>query len=85
MRRNFEGEVRLLVGPNRLSKTASGVDVRTLSRDELCRTLHTEMGISERLVASWVETGSLDSSLEPAPEIVPPPPAGVRPSQRAAV
>ena len=85
VRRNFPGEVRLLVGPTCLSKTAAGVEARTLSADELCRTLHSEMGISERLVASWVKSGSLDSSLEPAPETVPPPPAGVRPSQRAAV
>jgi len=84
-RKNFPGQARLFVGPTRYSKTAAGVDVRTLSRDELCEALRTEMGISAELVAEWAASGSLDESFEPVPGPTPPPPAGIRPSLRADV
>ena len=84
-RRNFAGEVRILSGATRYSKTAAGVEVRALSRDELREALHTEMGIAERLVADWVQSGSLDASFEAPSAPSPPQPAGIRPSRRTAI
>ncbi len=82
-RKNFDSEVRLLVGTTRFSKTAAGVDARTLSGDELCGALHTDFGISERLIAQWIDCGALRDSLEAPAGPKPPPPPTVRPSQRA--
>jgi hypothetical protein len=81
-RRNFPGEVRLYVGATRFSKTATGVETRELSREELPAALRNELGLSVRLVDEWVRSGCLDSSLEPSTRPKPPPPSGVRPSLR---
>ena len=49
-RRNYPGEKRILVGNQRVSKTAAGMDVRALTRGELPEALEADMGIDNRLV-----------------------------------
>jgi hypothetical protein len=46
------------------TRTAAGVDSRPLGRSEICQTLSRDFGLSERLVAAWGRSGSLDDSLE---------------------
>lgn len=82
-RRNRPGELLVLVGDTRYSKTASGLAVRALSRDELLVALRDEIGISGRMIDAWVDSGSLDDSLRPPSGPKPPPVAGLPPSRRA--
>lgn len=80
-RRNHPGEKRVVVGNKRVSKTASGVDVRELAREELCLALRDDIGIHEDLIEEWVSCGGLELAFEEPP---PPPPPVERqpPSQR---
>lgn len=79
-RRNYSGEKRILVGNRRVSKTAAGMDVRELTREELREALEADIGIDGRLVDEWVACGGLDLAFEEAP---PPPPLDRKPpSQR---
>ncbi len=79
-RRNHPGEKRVVVGNKRVSKTASGMDVRELTREELCLALRDEIGIHESLIEEWVGCGGLDLAFEEPP---PPPPVERKPpSQR---
>jgi hypothetical protein len=81
-RRNYPGELIILWGNTRFSKTVKGIDRMDLSRDELCLALNRDIGISCRLIDEWIESGSLDASFEPPAD--PRPPASDRkpPSQR---
>ncbi len=80
-RRDRAGELLLLTGNTRISKTAAGITSCALSGDELRRALRDDIGLSERLIDAWVRSGSLDDSL--APTAGPPPPApGAPPSLR---
>lgn len=79
-RRNFPGEKRILMGNRRVSKTAAGMDVRELTREELQEALVADIGIDIRLVEEWVACGGLELAFEEAP---PPPPFDRKPpSQR---
>lgn len=79
-RRNYPGEKRILVGNRRVSKTAAGMDVRELTREELCDALQADIGIAESLVVEWASCGGLDFAFEESP---PPPPLDRKPpSQR---
>jgi len=83
VRKNFPHEVRLLVGSTRFSKTAAGVESRTLTRAEVPEALVSEFAMSDDIVNAWVLSGSLDDSLV---EVAGPPrpvPTLVRPSLRA--
>jgi N-hydroxyarylamine O-acetyltransferase len=83
VRKNFPAEIRMLVGATRISRTAAGIHASALSPDELRTALHEDMGISERLVVRWVQSGSLKASFETPQPPRAPQPAGIRPSQRA--
>jgi hypothetical protein len=77
-RRNYPGEMIVLWGNARFSKTIHGIDCRELSRDELCEALHTDIGISYSLINKWAASGSLDDSFEP-PSGPKPPPVELKP------
>ncbi len=81
-RRNYPGQLIILWGNTRFSKTVKGIERRDLSRDEVCKALDRDIGISDNLINEWVDSGSLDASFEPPSG--PPPPPSVRkpPSQR---
>ena len=79
-RRNYPGEKRILVGNRRVSKTAAGMDVRELTREELPEALVADIGIDVSLVDEWVACGGIELAFEEAP---PPPPFDRKPpSQR---
>lgn len=80
--RNAPGEKRLIVGHSRISKTASGIERRELTRAELCAALQEEVGIGEALVRTWVDVGGLDLAFEEPAGPKPPPVTKVRPSLR---
>jgi len=71
VRRNRPGELLMLVGRTRLSRTARGLASRDLTRDELVAALRDEIGLGAALLDDWVRHGGLDASLEP--------PAGPKP------
>jgi arylamine N-acetyltransferase len=78
-RRNHPGEMIVLWGNARFSKTVNGIEIRELSPDELCDALHKDIGISYPLINEWAASGSLDNSFEkpsgtrpPAVEVKPP-------------
>ncbi|MDP1622486.1 MAG: arylamine N-acetyltransferase [Bacteroidales bacterium] len=81
-RRNYPGELIILWGNTRFSKTAKGVENLELSRDELCNALHRDIGISENLINEWIASGCLDASFEPFSGQPPPAVGGKPPSQR---
>jgi N-hydroxyarylamine O-acetyltransferase len=81
-RRNYVGEKRVLVGPSRVSKTASGMEMRELSRDELCAALREDIGISPALTEEWAACGGLDAAYEELPGPKPAPDSRKPPSQR---
>jgi N-hydroxyarylamine O-acetyltransferase len=72
----------VILGHTRFLRTDVGLDVQELSRDELCAALHQEAGISEALIARWVDSGSLESTFScqgAGPEL---PDNGPRPTRR---
>lgn len=79
-RRNYPGEKRILVGNRRVSKTAAGMDVRELTREELPEALMADIGVDSRLVDEWISCGGLDLAFEESPS--PPPLDRKPPSQR---
>jgi arylamine N-acetyltransferase len=81
-RRNYPGELIILWGNTRFSRTVKGTEHHDLSRDELCKALEKDIGISDSLINEWVGSGSLDASFEP-PSGPPSPPSAMKPpSQR---
>ena len=64
-RRNYPGELIILWGNVRFSKTVKGIEHRELSRDEVCKALGRDIGISDNLINEWVHSGSLNASFEP--------------------
>ncbi len=83
-RRNYPGRMEVLRGPMRFTKTSVGVEERMLTPDEVCTALHDEIGISDALIAEWVNTGGLRATFAPREGLPPPPLTAVRPSQRNA-
>lgn len=81
-RRNYPGELIVLWGNARFSKTIHGIECRELSRDELCQALHTDIGISYPLINEWAASGSLDDSFEKPSGPRPPAVTMKPPSQR---
>lgn len=72
----------VLLGHTRFSRTAQGLDIRELTPDELCESLHLEIGVSREMIELWVSTGGLKSSFEPPKGLKPPPILQKPPSQR---
>jgi len=81
-RRNYPGELIVLWGNARYSKTVNGIECRELSRDELCDALHTDIGISYSLIKEWAASGSLEASFEKPSGSRPPAVTVKPPSQR---
>jgi N-hydroxyarylamine O-acetyltransferase len=81
-RRNHPGELIILWGNTRFSKTVKGIERRDLSRDEICQALEQDIGISASLIDEWVRSGSLDASFKPPSGPPPPPSIKKPPSQR---
>jgi arylamine N-acetyltransferase len=81
-RRNYPGELIILWGNTRFSKTVSGIEHHDLTRDEVCKALETDIGISDNLIQEWVSSGSLEASFEPPSGPAPVPSALKPPSQR---
>jgi len=65
-RRNYPGELILLWGNTRFSRTVSGLERRDLSRDDLCHALRSDIGISDVLIHEWAAAGGLEASFEPS-------------------
>jgi hypothetical protein len=59
------GEMIVLAGDRRISRTSCGDDSRRLSGDELLVSLRRDIGLSEALISQWVECGSLEATLGP--------------------
>ena len=81
-RRNYPGEMIILWGNTRFSKTVKGIEHRDLTQDEICKALETDIGISDNLINDWVGSGSLDASFEPPSGPPLPPLTRKPPSQR---
>lgn len=81
-RRNLPGEMLVLLGNTRFSKTAQGVEGRVLSPDELCEALRRDIGLSTNLIDEWARSGSLAASFEPPSGTKPPPITRFPPSLR---
>jgi hypothetical protein len=72
----------VILGHTRFLRTTDGLDVQELSREGLCAALHQDGGISEALIARWVDSGSLESTFsyrDAGPEL---PDNGPRPTRR---
>lgn len=81
-RRNLPGELLVLWGNTRFSKTAAGLTSRALSAAELRGALAAEIGLSEELIERWARCGALGASFEPPAGPPPPPITGMPPSRR---
>jgi len=81
-RRNHPGELIVLWGNTRFSKTVNGIESRELSPAELCEALHRDIGISYSLINEWATSGSLEASFEKSSGPKPPPVTAKPPSQR---
>jgi N-hydroxyarylamine O-acetyltransferase len=82
-RRNLPGELIILIGRTRYSRTPDGVTMRDLSRKELRAALCEDIGLSAALVDEWAACGALEASFAPAAGPPPPTPVtGKPPSQR---
>ncbi len=79
-RRNRPGEILVLSGNRRFSKTASGLQSEDLSAPAICECLRDEIGISSELLDTWRDSGALSASLLPPSGDPPPPSPGLRPS-----
>jgi N-hydroxyarylamine O-acetyltransferase len=80
-RRNRPGELLVLAGSTRCSRTLEGLQARELTPDAVTRCLRDDFGISEGLVQRWVGAGGLRSTLETPPS-PPPSSSGKPPSKR---
>ena len=81
-RHNRPGEVLVLLGHTRFSKTADGLQGRDLSPEEVIEALHEDIGISQELVEQWVRAGGLKATFESPPGPKPPPIMQKPPSKR---
>ena len=79
---NRPGELVILLGRTRLSRTRAGVTSTDLDAGGLRQALRDDIGLSAAWVEAWAASGALEASLQPPAG--PPPPADPRlpPSQR---
>ena len=82
VRINRSGEMLVLLNHTRYSKTAAGVTSVDLSPKELCGFLRHELRFSGDLLDAWIQSGSLEESLQPPSDPKPPPVIQSPPSQR---
>lgn len=82
VRRNRPGELLVLAGKTRFSRTARGLGVRELEPDEICDALREDAGLSDALIDQWVRCGGLEASFEPPSGPKPPPVTRKPPSLR---
>lgn len=83
-RRNHPDKIIVLLGHTRFSKTAQGLAVSELTPEQLCQSLREDIGLSDQVIAQWVDSGSLDASFETPSGPEPPPLTQKPPSQRSA-
>ena len=81
-KRNHPGKLIVLWGNSRFSKTINGIEHRELTKDELCESLHVDIGISYSLINEWAACGGLDASFEKPSGPRPPAATMKPPSQR---
>jgi len=81
-RRNRPGELLVLAGSTRYSKTADGLASRELGAQEIRQALSLDFGLSDGVIDNWVRSGCLAASLEPPAGPKPPPLTGQPPSRR---
>jgi arylamine N-acetyltransferase len=81
-RRNRPGELIVLAGETRHRLTSSGLESQRLAPEEVRDSLRHEIGLSEEIVARWVEAGGLEA-VDPPDAPRPPRPARLPPSRRA--
>jgi arylamine N-acetyltransferase len=81
-RRNRPGELLLLAGRTRFSRTEQGLECSDLSREGLVEALCEDFGLGAPLVDAWVRCGGLDASFEPPSGPKPPAVTQRPPSQR---
>jgi len=81
-RRNHPGELVVIVGSSRFSKTVAGVTGLDLAPNELVRSLRDDIGLSESLIEEWARAGGLEASYEAPRGPKPSPATGRPPSQR---
>ena len=84
-RRNRPGEVLVLLGNTRHSRTASGLTSQDCSPDEVCRSLRDEFHLSAAVVRAWVDRGGLEASFAPPSGAKPPSVTARPPSRRSGV
>jgi arylamine N-acetyltransferase len=77
-RRNYPDKMIILWGNSRFTKTINGVDHKDLTKEELCESLHDDIGISDTLISEWANSGGLNASFEKHSGS-PPPPITLRP------
>jgi N-hydroxyarylamine O-acetyltransferase len=79
---NRPGELVIMLGHTRFSRTAAGVLSRDLTADELLQALREDIGLSDDIVAAWAARGALEASFEPLAGPPPPPETRLPPSMR---
>lgn len=81
-RRNRDGEMLMLLGNLRFTKSAQGIESRTLSSGEVLDSLRREFGLSQRILDRWVAAGGLAAAFEEYTGPTFPPQTRKPPSQR---
>lgn len=81
-RRNRDGEMLMLLGNVRFTKSGRGIESRALSSDELLDSLRHEFGLAESILDRWIAAGGLAAAFEEYTGPFFPPPARKPPSQR---
>jgi arylamine N-acetyltransferase len=79
---NRPGELIILLGHTRFSRTAAGVVSRDLTADELLRALREDIRLSEEIITAWAACGAVEASFEPPAGPAPPPETRLPPSMR---
>lgn len=72
----------VVLGKSLFRRVGKDLEVKELSAEELCTTMHEMGGISEALISRWADAGGLEASIDPSgarPEF---PDLGPRPSLR---
>jgi len=64
-RRNQERQRIVLEGNRRTVETVTGLETTMLERDEVCESLHNEIGISAEFIGQWIRSGALEASFVP--------------------
>lgn len=81
-RRNRDGEMLMLLGNIRFTKSTHRIESRTLSGYEILDSLRREFGLAQSILDRWVAAGGLAAAFEEYTGPFFPPPARQPPSQR---